>query len=64
MWTTVADLAAFEASANPDRTDLDTNAYGILALPGRTLVADAGANALCGVSASGRVDGRGVPAPP
>jgi hypothetical protein len=54
-WTTVADLAAYEAAANPDGTDLDTNAYGVLALPGRTLVADAGANAVLEVSASGRV---------
>lgn len=53
-WTTVASLAAHEAAANPDATDLDTNAYGVLALPGRTLVADAGANALVAVSASGR----------
>jgi hypothetical protein len=54
-WTPIASLAAHEAAANPDGTDLDTNAYGVLALPGRTLVADAGANALLEVSASGKV---------
>ncbi len=54
-WTTVADLAAYEASNNPDGTDLDTNPYGLLALPGHTLVTDAGANTLLDVSASGRV---------
>ncbi len=54
-WTPIASLAAHEAAANPDGTDLDTNPYGILSLPGRTLVADAGANALLEVSASGKV---------
>jgi hypothetical protein len=53
--TAIASLAAHEAAANPDGTDLDTNPYGVLALPGRTFVADAGANALLEVSASGRV---------
>jgi hypothetical protein len=55
QWTAVGDVAAHEAAANPDGTDLDTNAYGILALPGRTLVADAGGNSLVQVSASGHV---------
>lgn len=54
-WTPVGNLAAYEASANPDGTDLDTNPYGVLAAPGRTYVADAGGNSVLEVSASGRV---------
>jgi len=54
-WTQIANLAANETATNPDGTDLDTNPYGVLALPGRTLVADAGGNALLQVSASGAV---------
>lgn len=54
-WKLVANLAAYEAAANPDGTDLDTNPYGLLALPGRTIVADAGANSLVAVSAAGKV---------
>lgn len=54
-WRPLADVAAYEASANPDGTDLDTNPYGLLALPGRTIVADAGGNSVLEVSASGKV---------
>lgn len=54
-WKRVADLAAYEASSNPDKTDLDTNPYGMLALPGRTIVADAGGNSVVAISASGKV---------
>jgi hypothetical protein len=55
QWRSLADVAAYEGSANPDGTDLDTNPYGLLALPGRTIVADAGGNSVLDVSASGRV---------
>lgn len=54
-WKRVANLAAYEASANPDKTDLDTNPYGLLALPGQTVVADAGANSVVSISPSGKV---------
>jgi hypothetical protein len=54
-WTPVGNLAAYEVSANPDGTDLDTNPYGVFAAPGRTYVTDAGANSVLEVSASGRV---------
>lgn len=40
------DIAAHEAHANPDGTDIDSNPYGILAQPGRRLVADAGGNSI------------------
>ena len=55
QWRSLADVAAYEASANPDGTDLDTNPYGLLALPGRTIVADAGGNSVLEVSASGGI---------
>jgi hypothetical protein len=42
-----ADVSAYEAEANPDGGEIDTNPYSIAALTGgKTLVADAGANAL------------------
>jgi hypothetical protein len=49
-WTTVADLAAYEGVHDPDGGALDTNPFGALALPGRTFVADAGANAILKVT--------------
>lgn len=42
----VADIAAQEAAQNPDGAFVDSNPYGVLALPGRRIVADAGANAI------------------
>jgi hypothetical protein len=54
-WMRVASLAAYEASANPDKTDLDTNPYGLLVLPDRTVVADAGGNSVVAVTAEGTV---------
>lgn len=42
----VADIAGHEGRHNPDGTHVDSNPYGILAQPGRRIVADAGANAL------------------
>jgi len=42
----VADIGDHEAAANPDGLQVDTNAYGLLARPGRQLVTDAGGNAL------------------
>jgi sugar lactone lactonase YvrE len=55
QWRSLADVAAYESSVNPDGTDLDTNPYGLLTLPGRTIVADAGGNSVLEVSASGRI---------
>lgn len=42
----IADIAGHEARFNPDGTHVDSNPDGVLALPGRQIVADAGANAL------------------
>jgi len=49
----VTDVAGHEALENPDGGLVDSNAFGVLALPGERLVADAGANALISVRANG-----------
>ena len=54
-WRPVADIAAYEFAANPGGGPLDSNPYGLLAEPGRRVVADAGANALLRVAANGTV---------
>jgi hypothetical protein len=54
-WTTVADVAGHEFAANPGGGVLDSNPYGLVAEPGRRIVADAGANALLAVNANGDV---------
>ena len=54
-WQFVADVSAHEAAANPAGGPVDTNPYGLLAEPGATVVADAGANALLRVAANGEV---------
>jgi hypothetical protein len=50
----VADVAAHEAAWNPAGGNIDSNPYGTVALPGRRVVADAGANVLVEVLANGR----------
>lgn len=54
-WHVIADLVAYEVTANPDGDVLNSNPYGILAEPGARTVADAGANALLRVEANGDV---------
>ena len=54
-WNVVADISAYEAKANPAGGPIDTNPFGVLALPSARLVADAGANALLEVKANGSV---------
>lgn len=49
------DLGAYEIASNPHPPAFDTNPYGLLALPGKTVYADAGANALIQVAANGRM---------
>ena len=51
----LTDIAGYEASANPDGAQIDSNPYGLLALPGHRLVADAGGNSLLDVAANGDV---------
>jgi hypothetical protein len=50
----VADISAYE-NTNPDGAQLDTNPYGLLALPGHQLVTDAGGNSLLDVGANGSI---------
>lgn len=52
-WRVIADVAQFEADNNPDGGDLDSNPFGILAVPGAHLVTDAGANALLEIAPNG-----------
>jgi len=54
-WGLQEDLGSYEAAANPAGDEVDSNPYGILSLPGKRVVADAGANALNEVSANGRI---------
>lgn len=54
-WSLDADLAAYEQANDPDGYGPDTNPYGVLALPGKVIVANAGANALLEVSANGAI---------
>jgi hypothetical protein len=53
-WRPLADVARHESVRNPAGGPVDSNPYGVLALPGRRIVADAGANALIEVLANGR----------
>lgn len=45
-WTHFADALAYEATANPEPTDIDSNPVGILRQGESYVVADAGANAI------------------
>jgi hypothetical protein len=60
-WTFEEDLAAFEYDKNPDGVvPADSNPYGILAGPGRTIYTDAGGNALNAVAANGSISNLAV----
>jgi hypothetical protein len=54
-WRFVADLGAYETDANPDKGPLDTNPYGLLAIPGGHVLTDAGGNSLVQVDANGDI---------
>ena len=54
-WSLDVDVAAFEGIANPDNRLPDSDLFGIVALPGQQIVADAGANAVFGIAANGDV---------
>lgn len=69
-WKLEEDLGTFEGDNNPAGDEEDSNPYGILALAGKQIVADAGANALLEVRQNGKITplatfpNRMVPAPP
>lgn len=48
----IADPVSYEAANNPDGGLVDSNPYGVLALPGRQIVADAGGNTVLEVAAN------------
>ena len=52
-FTLTEDLGGYEMANNPTGDEIDSNPYGLLALPSRTVVTDAGGNALNQVSAKG-----------
>jgi DNA-binding beta-propeller fold protein YncE len=54
-WKIGEDLGEFETAANPTGDEVDSNPYSVLALAGKRIVADAGANDLLEVSPKGRV---------
>lgn len=58
----VTDVSAHESNFNPAGGTVDSNPYGSVALPGRRIVADAGANALIEVLANGHTRTLAVPA--
>jgi hypothetical protein len=51
----VADIAAYEAAANPDEGAEDSNPNSVLARPARRYVVDAGGNDLLRVGPTGRI---------
>ena len=54
QYKVISDVAQHEVVANPAGGNIDSNPYGTAALPGRRIVADAGANALIEVLANGK----------
>jgi sugar lactone lactonase YvrE len=55
QWRFVADVGTFEEQENPHPRLVDSDPYGLLAIPGADLVADAGGNDLLRVEANGDV---------
>ena len=59
--TPVADVAAFEASANPDGGGVNSNPFSLVGLPGGGFaVSDAGGNDVLSVGAGGAIDVLGI----
>ena len=50
-----ADVTAYEEANDPDGQGVDSNPYSVLALRGRTLVADAAGNSIVSVNDSGQI---------
>lgn len=53
QWSDVIDLSAHEAAANPDGGLVDSNPYGLLLRASGGVFADAGGNALIGITPTG-----------
>jgi hypothetical protein len=56
QWRVVADVAAFEFANNPAGGPVDSNPFGLHVEAGGVFLADAGANVLYRVSASGAIE--------
>jgi hypothetical protein len=54
-WTPTADIGAWEVGNNPAGGTIDSNPFGITAIAGKQIVADAGGNDLIEVAANGTV---------
>jgi hypothetical protein len=54
-WRSVADIAGYEAAANPDGGVPDSNPNSVVATAGGRVVADAGGNSLVWVAANGTI---------
>jgi hypothetical protein len=54
-WWFIADIGAFEADFNPDPRIVDSNPFGLFAIPGGLIVVDAGGNSLLQVAANNDV---------
>jgi hypothetical protein len=54
-WRLDADISGYEATANPDGGVIDSNPYGLLAVPGATLATDAGGNSLLRIAPNGSI---------
>ncbi len=54
-WTNTVDIAAYEASENPDGGLVDSNPFSIVAVDDGYVVSDAGANALLHISPTGTI---------
>lgn len=54
-WRLQQDLGAYEETVNPTGDEQDSNPYSILALPGKSVLTDAGGNALNQVGANGTI---------
>ena len=55
QWRFVADLGTFEEQENPHPRLVDSDPYGLLAIPGADIVADAGGNDLLRVDTNGDI---------
>jgi hypothetical protein len=54
-WKLVSDPGSYEGAVDPLGDGPDTNPYGLLALPGKQVVADAGGNDLLEIAANGNI---------
>jgi hypothetical protein len=54
-WKVVADVSAYETTANPQGGPIDSNPYGVIAEAGARIVTDAGGNSLLRIAANGEI---------